>query len=390
MNVKPIRSKADYEAHLARISALMDAPTGTDAADELEVLATLIERYENEQFPVELPTPVEAIRFRMDQMGLEPRDLEPILGSRSRVSEVLSGARPLSIILIRALNRHLGIPAEVLIQEDPPPATKEPAQLSLPATKQLVAMGLLKTRESLENLLARVPGGMPAPAMLRKTRTARTNAKTDQTALQAWCAAALIRSQSVQVRGQFQRDKLDATTRRAVARLSVQSKGPKVAREVLSDLGIALVILPHLAGTHLDGAAMRRADGVPVVALTLRRDRIDNFWFTLLHELAHVAEHLTEERDVIFDDLEIGSTEKIETDADRLAEEALIPAGVWETLRKDACVRVADVEAIAARSGVNVAIVAGRWQQRHRDFRRFSKLLGHGEIRPQFPEFAIQ
>ena len=127
---------------------------------------------------------------------------------------------------------------------------------------------------------------------------------------------------------------------------------------MLSDLGIILVILPHLAGTHLDGAAMCRADGTPVIALTLRRDKIDNFWFTLLHEFAHVAKHLTEERGLIVDDLEISSMEEIEKEADQFAEDALISADDWATLRKGAYIAGADIEELAKRAGVNVAIVA--------------------------------
>ena len=110
--LKPIRSEADYEANLSRLEALMDAAPGTPEGDELEILASLIERYEDDRFPIEAPTPLAAIRFRMEQQDLSPRDLEPYIGSRARVSEVLSGARALSIDMIRALNQGLGIPAE--------------------------------------------------------------------------------------------------------------------------------------------------------------------------------------------------------------------------------------------------------------------------------------
>jgi HTH-type transcriptional regulator/antitoxin HigA len=115
MMLKPIRSEADYEANVARLETLIDAAPGTPEGDELEILASLIERYEDERFPIEAPTPLAAIRFRMEQQDLSPRDLEPYIGSRARVSEVLSGARSLAVDMIRALNQGLGIPAEVLI-----------------------------------------------------------------------------------------------------------------------------------------------------------------------------------------------------------------------------------------------------------------------------------
>ena len=136
MMVKPIRSESDYEANLARLEDLIDAAPDTPEGDELEVLATLIERYENDRYPMALPTPLAAIRFRMEQAAMTPRDLEPYIGTRARVSEVLSGARPLSIDMIRALNEHLGIPAEVLIRQEPKQQEKISAELAKPAAKQ--------------------------------------------------------------------------------------------------------------------------------------------------------------------------------------------------------------------------------------------------------------
>lgn len=112
--IPPIRTDEDHKAALARIEALMNAQAGSPEIEELSVLADLVETYEARQFPLELPTPLEAIRFRMEQAGLEPRDLEPYIGSGGRVSEVLSGERPLTLAMIRALHKHLGIPAEVL------------------------------------------------------------------------------------------------------------------------------------------------------------------------------------------------------------------------------------------------------------------------------------
>ena len=161
-------------------------------------------------------------------------------------------------------------------------------------------------------------------AHLRKTRTDRTNAKTDTAALQGWCAAALLRSLDIRVPKKAIGTKIDHTTGRDIAKLSARKDGLRRVQRKLADLGVALVVLRHLSGTYLDGAAMRRDDGVYVIALTLRYDRLDNFWFTLLHELAHVACHLDDDTSMIFDDLEIGSSDKIEAEADEFAQEALI------------------------------------------------------------------
>jgi HTH-type transcriptional regulator / antitoxin HigA len=115
MRAKVIKTESEYAAALARIEKLMDAKRDTPQGDELELLSLLIHDYEEKVFPIDKPDPLAAIRFRMEQQGLEPKDLVPLLVSRSRVSEVLSGRRNLSLKMIRNLVSRLGIPAEVLL-----------------------------------------------------------------------------------------------------------------------------------------------------------------------------------------------------------------------------------------------------------------------------------
>lgn len=114
--LKPIRTKADYDAALAEVKALWGARSGTPKGDRLDILATLIEAYEAKHFPMDPPDPIEAILFRMEQQGISRKDLEPILGTRARVAEVLNRKRGLSIEMIRQLHTKLGISAEVLIR----------------------------------------------------------------------------------------------------------------------------------------------------------------------------------------------------------------------------------------------------------------------------------
>lgn len=114
---KVIKDERDYEAALSRIDELMDADPETPEGDELELLVALVELYEKKAHPIDLPDPIEAVKFCMDQMGLKQKDLIPFIGSRSKVSEVLSRQRPLSIGMIRKLHEGLGIPADVLIKE---------------------------------------------------------------------------------------------------------------------------------------------------------------------------------------------------------------------------------------------------------------------------------
>jgi len=116
MEIRPIKTEADYEAALAEIEELFEAEPGTPEGDRLEVLTTLVEAYEDAHYSIPAPDPIEAIRYHMESRGLVRRDLEPYIGSRARVSEILNRKRPLSLTMIRRLNKELGIPADVLIE----------------------------------------------------------------------------------------------------------------------------------------------------------------------------------------------------------------------------------------------------------------------------------
>ena len=119
MDIRPIRTKADYRRTLKEIETLMDAVQHTAKGERLDILMALVEAYERKHYPLDLPDPVEAIKFRMEQMGLSPKDLVPMIGRRNRVYEVLNRKRPLTMKMVWRLHRELGIPVESLIR---PPA----------------------------------------------------------------------------------------------------------------------------------------------------------------------------------------------------------------------------------------------------------------------------
>jgi HTH-type transcriptional regulator / antitoxin HigA len=168
------------------------------------------------------------------------------------------------------------------------------------------------------------------------------------------------------------------------------TEGPRLAKEFLANHGIHLIYLPHLPRTHLDGAALKLPDGTPVIGLTLRYDRLDNFWFCLCHELAHVALHMQQGMDeAFFDDLSLGDVEGIETDekeaeADQWAQEALIPAEVWAASSvKENATPTAVVE-LAHELGIHPAIVAGRVRKELHNYRLLTHYVGNGEVRQHF------
>ncbi len=125
---KPIKTEADYKAALVRADEIFDAKPGTSEGDELELLITLIEHYEDIAFPIDLPDPVTAIKFRMAQQGLKEKDLVPYIGNESKVSDVLSGKCPLSMDMIQKLVNGLGIPPEVLLQQPKANASRKPSE----------------------------------------------------------------------------------------------------------------------------------------------------------------------------------------------------------------------------------------------------------------------
>jgi HTH-type transcriptional regulator/antitoxin HigA len=116
MTIKPIKTKGDYQKALNRLEAIFDAKAGSTAGDELEVLGILIENYEKEKFPIDFPDPIDAIKFRMEQLGYNQNDLAKVIGLKSRASEILNKKRKLNLEMIRSIHKQLDIPTEVLIQ----------------------------------------------------------------------------------------------------------------------------------------------------------------------------------------------------------------------------------------------------------------------------------
>ena len=196
--IKPIRTEEDHKRALARIDEIFDAEGGTLEGDELDVLVDLVMYYESKTVDIGFPDPISAIKFRMDQAGLTHRDLIPYIGSRSKVSEVLSGKRDLTLSMARALHQNLGIPADVLLQKpgaefDSTLEEIDPRRYPL---KEMAKRGWIdqipdladRAEELIRDLIKRAGGMQVAAAPLyRKNGHRRLNAKADPYALRAWC-----------------------------------------------------------------------------------------------------------------------------------------------------------------------------------------------------------
>lgn len=386
-HIKLIKTEQDHEQALSRLMALMDLDPKTDTAagDELDVLALLIEKYEEEVFPMDSPDPIEAIKFRMDQQGLIKKDLIPYFGSASKVTEVLNGTRNLSINMIRKLNAGLGISADVLIRE-----SCQKKALSTDIDWEAFPLSDMRTRgyfegftgsltelkeysiEKLSSFLSSVPNGLELkPALLRTSAHLRSNDKeTDSYALWAWQVRVLQKAKEEQFKVNYVKGTVDSKWMRKLAEMSWSNQGPSLAKEYLNSHGIHLIIEPHLPKTYLDGAVCLSANGNPVIALTLRHDKLDNFWFSLMHELAHIALHVDGTETWYLDNLDVQGADEIEQEADALAQESLIPSASWNLAK---ITDATDVRSLANKLSISPCIIAGRVRYELKSHSKFGK-----------------
>ena len=397
MNIRPIKTEADYERALEEVAALVERnpPADSDDADRLEVLATLVSKYEEARFPIERPTPIEAIQFRMDQLGLARKDLIPFIGSASKVSEVLNGKRSLSMSMIRALRDELGIPADVLISEDVDSGDDAGTGLQEYPLKQMCQLGYFgrskyfeirkAPTKALNGLFSKAKIDQSSLAYCRSTAHYRDGKNLNQRALRAWQARVSIKSLDRKVTD-YRKNTINRDFLEEIAQLSVLDSGPKIAREMLEKHGIPVVFEHHLEHTYLDGACFLRFDDVPVIGLTIRHDKLDNFWFTLLHELVHLGWHLGKKNTTtFFDDLDSpDADDKLEKEADELAAEALIPTAVWDGSNIVSAEDWEQVVVFAESIRRHPAIVAGRIQRTTHNYKHFHKLVGRNKVRALF------
>lgn len=397
MKPRVIKTEEEYEEALARVAELMDAAPGSAEEDELELFALLVEHYEQEHWPIDLPDPVDAIEFRMDQAGLTRKDLEKYLGSASKVSEVLSRKRPLSTAMMRALHEGLGIPAEVLLQQrgkDLPAARYNPGDF--PFSEMFKrgyfrdwAQNLREAKTYGEDLISQLlrPLENRPPQLAYCRRAAR---EINLNALMAWEARALALA-GTQAVAAYDPGALDERFFRRLIAASYHAEGPRLVPAFLAKHGIHFVLLGHLDKTYLDGACFMTASGHPVVGLTLRHDRLDNFWFTLLHELAHVKLHLRFDGPGYFDETDNGGCpedEPFERQADAFTRDILIPPHIWEKDGPALCANPQEwhVAKVAESLEISPAIVAGRIRYETCDYMILSSLVGSGEVRRLFQD----
>lgn len=397
IDAKVIRSEEQHQQYLSEIQRLIacEPPSGSENSERLELLSVLVEAYENQKYPIEAPDPISAILFRMQEQGLKQADLVPYFGTRSRVSEILGRKRPLTVNMIRALSSGLGISTETLVgvgATEVAQSEKTEVDWGGFPIKEMIARGWLQklankavksTEELVQGFISNVGVEFGSTAF-RRTIGGDAYSPATKYALYAWLARVIQKARERKsTLGVFDRERLSATFMRELAQLSWFEHGPVLAVEYLEKHGIAVVIESHLKGTLLDGAAMQDEDGTPIVGMTLRFDRLDNFWFTLLHEVAHIWKHVDHE-ETFLDNLDSSSDDRREVEANRIAKEALIPRVAWK--RSDAYLNPSNVtvDRLSRELKIHPAIIAGRLRKERENYTIFNDLVGHGQVRKHF------
>lgn len=393
MDTKVIKTEEQHRAYLSEVDRLMSMMPnpGSSESNRLEVLILLIEDYESKKHPIDAPDPIDAILFRMHERNLKQADLIPYFGTRSRVSEVLGRKRPLTVPMIKALSVGLGISAETLLglsHTEEKKSTDEVDWSRFPV-KEMVARGWIDkaigkasktTEETLREFVSLI-GWQFGEAAFRRTPLGDAYSPTTKYSLYVWLLRVIQRArESSHLLGTFDQSKLSNSFLKDLAQLSWFENGPLLAIEFLKKHGIAVIIEPHLKGTMLDGAALKDVDGTPVIGLTLRHDRLDNFWFTLLHEVAHIWKHIGNE-EAFLDDLDASSEDRRESEANRIAREACIPRVTWKRSAAYLDPSRENIDKLSRELKIHPAIIAGRIQREKENYQLFSDLLGRGEVR---------
>ncbi len=395
-----IKNETEYKEALSRLDELLTNADSPELEREIELLGHLIDKYESEKYPIEYPDPISAIKNRMEDLGLKQKDLVKIIGSQSKISEVMNNKRPLSLPMMRALYKYLNIPAEVLIKENPNCLHEEIADIDyqkFPLREiaqrgwvTSVKKGFKDHAEEIVRCIYNLTGNQwslnEQAAMLRQGSFRRR--KADPYALQAWLLAIMAKANHfhqycTQDLGQYKPELLNHDVLNKLARLSIaKEKAPALAMNYLAQFGIKLVFEKHFERTYLDGACLMLEDGTPVIGLTIRHDRIDAFWFTLFHEIAHLVLHISDQKKVIFDEDIQEVVESNEIEASEFAAQNLIPVKVWSKHPARITADKKDVIKLAEKIELHPAIIAGRLRYERNNFKILRNIAGNKLIRP--------
>lgn len=384
-----IKNNEQHENYLARLDELMDLEDHSQHdIDEIELLGLLISNYEETNFPIDLPSPVEAIKFRMDQLGLEDSDLVRYIGQRSKVSEILNGKRALSKQMIKELHEGLGIPLNVLMETNQienlefAPVVLNKLLDELPLNlmfkrnyfdtpfnnlKDFKKSALYYIKDFLRSVNS--SDNLTNHILLKSTSNSNSNKTLNKSALLAWAIKVIYKTNDQTLIGKFDAEDITLDWMKSLVKLSLNPNPFQSVKEALSKKGIHLIYLPHLERTYLDGAALKNDKNEPVIGLTLRFKNVDSFWFTLMHELSHVKLHLSQDN-FFLENLENLHNNEIEDEANLLASKALID--IQDNILTEISTE-REIKAVANSLNIHPDIIAGRVRYLSGDFKKFNQ-----------------
>ncbi len=394
--IKVITTEKDYQEALNLIEELMSKNPEPESEDgeKLNLLVTLVKDYESKLLPESLPDPIDAIEFRMEQQNLKPVDLVPYIGSRGKVSEILSRKRPLTLSMIRSLEAGLGIPAKVLLRESDEfrdPDNIAWKKVTLQEMQKRGYFGNKSINDSNIKALIKIffsPIGSPSYAfgMLRKSNYIRASRAMDRQALAIWSGYIAKKAKEIVYKNVYKPGLINLEFMKKVAQLSAESEGVIKVIDLLKENGIGLIIEPHFPKTYLDGIAILTDKKHPIIGLTIRHDRLDSFWFTLMHELAHISLHSDKHINLFYDDLDSEDSNTMEREADQLAREVLVPESKWENSPARLIPSPIAAESLAKELKIHPAIVAGKMRYEGQNYQYLNKIVGEAKIRKYFTD----
>lgn len=345
------------------------------------------------------------IRARIAK-GLSQRQLADALGlkeqqiQRYEAEAYASASLQRFAEIARALDLNISEVAEFrTISRVPPVATKDDLAWDQFPIKEMYRRNWFEGFSgSLEEAVANaeelvsefVQGSIGKPIQTLARQRVRLGGIVNRYALLAWqCRIVrLAKKETEKVKSRYRQKAITNEWLNRLAQISIEKDGPKKAVDYLQRSGIRFIIEPHLPQTHLDGAAFLLPDG-PLIGLTLRYDRIDNFWFVLFHEIIHITRHLREgDIESILDDLDV-EAEDIEQEADEQAGEILVPEDKWNTALARYLRSASSIIDFASELGVHPAIVAGKIRREAKNYTILTEMVGQGEVRKLFPSVSF-